>query len=139
MYDRIFVHVVWTTRQRLPVIDMRIARFLTRFLPAIAQQERARIVELGMVSTHIHLLIRLNPGTNIPRLLQRMKGGSAAISMKEGHAPDRVLRWAKGYSIESVSVRAIEVVRLYIRNQPARHPSEAIEGWPPPPVASSDS
>ena len=43
MRDRLFVHIVWTTRGREPAIDAAVARFLTRFLPAVARQERAGV------------------------------------------------------------------------------------------------
>jgi REP element-mobilizing transposase RayT len=100
MRDRLFVHIVWTTRGREPTIDATVARFLSRFLPAIARQERAGLHALGMVRTHVHLLLQLHPTTNISRLLQRLKGGSSVLANREGHAAARPLRWARGYNIE---------------------------------------
>lgn len=69
--------IVWTTRDRHATIDRHRATYLWEHLPIIARQERARILELGIVTTHLHLLVRLHPSTVIPRLLQRMKGGTA--------------------------------------------------------------
>ena len=43
------------------------------------------------------------------------------------------LRWAKGYSAQSVSWRALDAVREYVLNQERRHPHEAIDGWVPSP------
>jgi putative transposase len=131
MRDRLFVHVVWTTRDRSRLIDAKVARFLERFLAAVAHQERARILEIGLVRTHLHLLVRLHPTTAIPRLLQRLKGGSAVIANREGHAGPRELKWAKGYDIESVSARSVDRLRAYIRDQPRHHPDEAIPDWRP--------
>jgi len=39
------------------------------------------------------------------------------------------VRWAKGYNIDSVSLRALEAVASYVRDQPAHHPREKIVGW----------
>jgi len=128
MRDRLYVHIVWTTRDRQPTIDATVARFLTRFLPAVARQERAGLHAVGMVRTHIHLLLQLHPTTNISRLLQRLKGGSSVLANREGHAA-RPLRWARGYNIESVSPRALAAAREYVLQQPAHHPREAIPGW----------
>lgn len=130
MRDRLYFHVTWTTRDRVPLLSLELARFLSRFLPAIGRQERVKILALGMVSTHLHLLIRVHPTTEIPRLLQRMKGGSANLAQREGHngnGPE--LRWAKGYNIESVSPRQVALVIAYVSHQPEHHPSEAIPGW----------
>ena len=129
MRDRLYVHIVWTTRGREPTIDAAVARFLSRFLSVVARQERAGLHAMGMVRTHVHLLLQLHPTTNISRLLQRLKGGSSVLANREGHAAARPLRWARGYNIESVSPRALEAAREYVLRQPAHHPREAILGW----------
>ena len=112
------------------MIDAGLARFLCAFLRGVAGQERTRILEIGMVRTHMHLLVRLHPTTRLDRLLQRLKAGSAAIAGKERHSTEgHQLRWAKGYSIYSVSARSLVAVREYLRAQPTHHPEEAIPGW----------
>jgi REP-associated tyrosine transposase len=129
--DRIYFHIVWTTRDREPLIDPGLARFLCGYLRAVAIQEHARILELGMVRTHVHLLVRARPTTDLSRLLQRLKGGSAAIAGKERHSTEgNRLRWAKGYSIHSVSPRGLPAAREYLRAQPRHHPDDVIQGWP---------
>ena len=128
--DRIYCHIVWTTRHREALIDAGLARFLCGFLRGVASQEVARILEIGMVRTHVHLLVRIRPMTNVSRLLQRLKGGSAAIAGKERHAAEGTpLKWAKGYSIHSVGMRDLAAVRAYLRAQPLHHPDEVILGW----------
>ena len=143
MRDRIYVHLVWTTRERKRTIDQTIARFLSRYLVAVAHQERAGVHAMGMVQTHVHLLLQLHPTTNISKLLQRMKGGSAAVANREGHTEAaRPLRWAKGYSITSVSPGSLLSARAYVLEQAKHHPREAIPDWEPEtpfaPVALSD-
>ncbi len=131
MRHRLFVHLTWTTRDRVPLVSARVATFLARLLPAIATQERASVLALGMVTTHVHLLLRLDPATSIGRLTQRLKGGSAALvnrELREKGGP--AIRWAKGYNVESVSPRAVEAVSRYVECQAERHPDQAIEGWP---------
>ena len=128
MRDRLFVHIAWTTRERRPLIDADGANYLIRHLPIIARQERGRIVVMGIVTTHVHLVVRLHPAACIPRMMQRMKGGSAFGANAQG-LNRSVLRWAKGYGIASVSERALDRVADYVRQQHVRHPSEAIPGW----------
>ena len=129
MRHRIYVHITWTTRDREPAIDADSVSLLRRLLPAIARQERAHVLELGIVRTHVHILLRVWPTTPIPRLVQRLKGGSSVIVSRErGSTVRQPLRWAKGYNIDSVSRQAVEKVRAYVRNQPDHHPDEAIRG-----------
>jgi len=127
MRHRIHVHVTWTTRDREALIDTGAMRILERLLPRIARQERSVVLQLGVVRTHVHLLLRLHPTTSIPRLLQRLKGGSSVIVNRElGSTARGGLRWAKGYNIDSISPRAVQAVRAYVRDQALRHPHEAI-------------
>lgn len=131
MLHRLYAHVVWTTRGRRPLITAAVARFLSGFLRGVARQERAQLLEIGLVTDHVHVLVRLEPTTNLPRLIQRWKGGSSVIAGRERHAsPDRPLRWSKGYAVVSVSPRGLPAVRRYLRAQPDRHPERAIADWP---------
>jgi len=130
MFHRLYCHIVWTTRDREPLIDAGLAKFLSRFLRTIARQERSHILEIGIVATHVHLLVRIDQVTSLPRLLQRLKGGSSYVAGKEKHSNSGYsLKWAKGYSIETVNPRQLAAVREYLRTQSRRHPGEAIQGW----------
>ena len=130
MHHRLYLHLVWTTREREPLIDAGTARFLCRFLRAMARKERAYVLEIGMVQTHVHLLVRVHPTTSIPRLVKRLKGASSEVAAREGHGGSlgRLL-WSKGYSVHSVDIRGLEGVRTYLRGQTSHHPDEAIPDW----------
>jgi putative transposase len=130
MRHRLYYHVVWTTRGRLPLLNAELAAFLGGYLRNIARQERAHVLEMGIVTTHLHLLVRTDPQTNLSRLVQRFKGGSAHQANVErlGAGADG-LRWAKGYTLETVSPRALHAVRQYLRAQPERHSQDVIPGW----------
>ena len=130
MRHRLYYHIIWATRSRLPLVTAELATFLCHYLRSIARQERAHVLEIGMVTTHLHLLARTDPQTNLSRLVQRFKGGSAHQANVErlGRGADG-LRWAKGYTLETVSPRALDAVRQYLRTQPERHPEEAIPDW----------
>jgi hypothetical protein len=52
------------------------------------------------------------------------------VANKEGHADRQTpLKWAKGYSCQTVSPCNVERVRAYLKNQPVHHPARAIPGW----------
>ena len=130
MRHHLYYHIVWTTRDRRPLITAEVAAFLDRYIRAICGRERCRLIDLGMVTTHLHLLVRAHPMAVIPRLMQRLKGGSSAITGQELGLPHNSrLRWAAGYSIKSVSPSHADLVRAYVRSQARRHPAEAIARW----------
>lgn len=129
MHHRLYLHLVWSTRDRAPLITADRATFLCRFLRGTARHHRAYVLEIGMVATHVHLLLRVHPTTALSRLVQGLKGGSATVAnraLPPGPAP---LRWAPGYSVSSVGVRSLDDVRAYLRAQPERHPAERIRNW----------
>ena len=66
MHHQLLAHIVWTTRDREASITRERAAYLWERLPIIARQERARILEMGVVATHLHLLVRLHPTTQLP-------------------------------------------------------------------------
>ena len=74
---RFYAHLSWTTWARLPLIDEQVAHFLGPFLLAEAKRHGARVVEIGIVSDHVHLLLELPPVYDTPRLVQGLKGASA--------------------------------------------------------------
>jgi putative transposase len=126
MRHRLFYHLVWTTRVRAPLIDLEGAKFLCRVLRQMAQENRVEVLEIGMVSTHLHLLVRAQPMADLPRMIGRMKGATSRIAKRDMIAP---LSWADGYDLETVSPAEEMKIRHYLRAQPYRHTTEAIEGW----------
>jgi len=128
MRHRLLVHVVWATRDRAPILTLESVRFLSGYFARICLEEDAKLVQLGAVRTHVHLLIRSHPARSLSRTISRLKGGSAYHGRREHGL---VIRWHPGYSLDSVSWRAIRRVGSYIADQHRRHPREAIEGWRP--------
>jgi REP element-mobilizing transposase RayT len=86
MYYRLYYHMVWTTKDRSPGSNKDVAVFWCRFLRSIAIQERGRVLEIGMISDHVHVLLTVHPATNWGRLVQRMKGGSSMVANREGRS-----------------------------------------------------
>jgi putative transposase len=128
MRHRLLVHVVWATRDRTPLLTLEAARFLSGYLGRICREEDATLVQFGAVRTHVHLLIRSHPARSLSRTIARLKGGSACVGRREHGL---IIRWHPGYSLDSVSWRAIRSVASYIADQHRRHPREAIDGWRP--------
>jgi REP element-mobilizing transposase RayT len=127
MRSRLLYHIVWTTRNRHPLLDRPAAEFLNRYLRAVARQERSHVLAVGIVSTHVHVLLAAETVTVLPRLVQRFKGGSSVLINREGHTNRNVpVRWEKGYSIHTVGWRGLEAARAYVEAQATHHPDERI-------------
>jgi REP-associated tyrosine transposase len=120
---RIYAHLSWTCWARLPLIDQAVASFLAPFLLAEAKRHGARVIEIGIVSNHVHLLLELPAAYDVPRLVQGLKGASARLANRDGHSRNKSLRWEAGYDLRSVGVRQLPQVAAYVRDQELKHGS----------------
>ena len=107
------------------MINAPTREFLEEFFKKTASRQDVEIVELAMLKTHVHMVIRTPPRIDLPRLVQFFKGGSSFAASRQ---PGNVLglRWAPEYSSTSVGPKQLEIVRQYLRDQPNHHPDEAI-------------
>ena len=75
--QRIYFHLTWSTLGRRPMIDAPTRAYLDEYVRKIAVQERATVVAVGFLKTHVHLVVRTAPRYDIPGLVQLLKGGSS--------------------------------------------------------------
>ena len=127
---RLYALLTWTTLRRLPLIHPDAAAFLCRVLPAISKRHGTRVIELGIVRNHVHMVVELPPRVDIPRLVQGLKGASARIANRDGVMPRVRLRWADGYDLRSLGVRDLNRAIRYVRTQGERHPELALDESP---------
>jgi putative transposase len=99
-----------------------VSDFLRRFLLAEAKRHSARVIELGIVPDHVHVLLELPPAFDVPRLVQGLKGASARIANRDGVAGHESLQWAQGYDLRSIGLRQLSTAVAYVREQARRHP-----------------
>lgn len=121
----LFFHLTWSTYRRMPMIDGTTRRFLDGFLRRTAIQERATIITLGFLRSHVHMLVQTSPRFDLSRLVQLLKGGSSYAASRQ---PDNKLglRWNREYSVTSVSPKLLRKAIEYIERQNQRHPEEVI-------------
>lgn len=136
---RVYVLLTWTTLRRLPLIHHGAAGFLRRLLPDIARRHAARVIEIGIVRNHVHLVLELPPRFDIPRLVQGLKGASARIANRDGVMPRARLQWASGYDLRSLGTRDLRRATAYVRAQSERHPELALADPPGSAWARADS
>lgn len=122
---QLFFHLCWSTLDRRPMIDAPTRAFLDEFIRRTANRERVEVIELAILATHIHLVIRTAPRVDLPRLVQMMKGGSSYAASK---APGNRLglRWTREYFVATISPRILPEAVQYLRSQNQRHPMETV-------------
>src|SRR2546425_9786658 len=123
---RLYALLSWTSCRTLPLIPPGAGAFLRRILPDIARRHGTRVVDLGIVRNHVHVVLDLPPNVDIPRLVQGLKGASARIANRDGVMPRAKLQWVTGYDLRSLGIRDVRRAVTYVRSQDQRHPDMAL-------------
>lgn len=115
-------HIVWCVKYRHKILIPKIEKRLIEILDMIAEYEDFQILECNADKDHIHLLINCSPQHYIPNIIQRLKGVSSRLLMKEfGEVFKRKLwgghLWNPSYFVATVSENTEEQIRKYIQNQ----------------------
>jgi len=107
------------------MIDSSVRDFLEPFIRRTSIAHHVSVLALGILRSHVHLVIQTKPKHDLPELLQYLKGGSShAINRLPGNVLG--LRWNSEYSITTVSPRLLRDAIKYVEDQNRRHPDEAI-------------
>ena len=115
--DRVFVHVIWSTWDRLPLIETEeIKRALCACIAAKCSQLKCRALAVGGVQDHLHLLAQLHRTMALADLVGEVKGSSSHMVNHSYHL-ETPFRWQRGYAALSVSPHEVRKVRAYILNQ----------------------
>jgi putative transposase len=122
----LYLHLVWATWRRRPMVGAEIEGELYRAIGAKCVDLRCSPCAIGGTADHVHLLSRLHPSISVARLAAEVKGCSShAITHRI--APESRFRWQAGYGAYSISLDDLPAVESYVRNQKHHHALQAIE------------
>jgi len=119
-YVKIWVHVVWGTKNRERVLQKEIRKVLFHHIRENAKKKNIYIDFINGYLDHIHCLIALNAEMTIAKAVQLIKGEAAYWANKNNLLKTK-LDWANEYFAVSVSESMIDKVRDYIKNQEEHH------------------
>ena len=142
-YSEINLHVVWHTKESVPLLTPQIEPFVHRYLrQRLINTLGVFVHEIGGTETHMHLAITIPPTVLISEIIGQLKGSSSHETNQ--YMGRKVLEWQAGYGVVSFGTRALEWVCDYIRRQKEHHAKGTVqdrleqisgEGGGSPPVA----
>ena len=124
---QLLVHVVFSTKDREPVLEDTIRVDLHNYIGGIVKNLDGDLLKAGSVADHIHLLVA-HPRTCAPSdLIQEIKTGSSKWLKTCG---PRYLgfHWQSGYGIFSLSPSHRSAVETYLESQPEHHRKVSFQG-----------
>jgi putative transposase len=122
-YWRLYYHLVWSTRNRLPAIDDGAEVILRQVLVAEARQQSCLVHGIGCMPDHVHLAISIPPRVAVAEVVRTLKGSSSRTL--KGHADHAQWPgWQSEYGVISFGERSLDDVLRYLRDQKAHHAAQ---------------
>jgi len=119
-YSRVWLHLVWATLERRPLLPKPAAMKLSGYLTDYAKQ-KCIYMKINFVNAdHVHALIDLPTNLSIEEVMQLFKGGSSHWINESNLVADK-FGWGRGYGVFSVSESGVAEVCAYIANQEEHH------------------
>jgi len=119
-YSRLWIHLVWETLSREPMLDKRAAAKASFFLKDYSLQKGIYMKINYFNADHTHALIDLPTRYSIEDVIKLFKGGSSHWINQNKLLRGR-FAWGLGYGAFSVSQSDVGRVAAYIANQEEHH------------------
>jgi len=91
-YCRLLYHCVFGTKERRPLIHAGVADELYPFMAAILTPEQGRVLKIGGVKDHVHILLELPTDVHVAEALRVLKANSSRWLNRRGLL-DGPFRW----------------------------------------------
>ncbi|MBP3957078.1 transposase [Gemmata sp. G18] len=117
-YTRLLYHIVFSTKNREPWIDPAWRAELYAYIGGLVRNRKGELLEIGGVSGHVHLLLRLAADRSVSDVVRDINANSSGWLHDRNVMP---FAWQDGYGAFTLSPSAIPGVIAYINNQEEHH------------------
>jgi putative transposase len=122
----IIVHLVFSTRDRSPVLNTSIRTALHAYLATVARNAGCECFRVGGVADHVHLAISLSRTTTTAKLVEELKTSSSKWLKTQSPAL-AAFAWQRGYAAFCVGPSDLDALRRYIDIQEKHHHKQTFE------------
>jgi REP element-mobilizing transposase RayT len=116
----VIIHVIFSTKDRRPLLDGGIRPKLHAYLATVARNLDCEAYRVGGVADHVHLAIRLSRTVTIAALVESLKTSSSKWLKKQSHEL-MAFSWQSGYGCFSIGPTDLDALRAYIDDQENHH------------------
>jgi REP element-mobilizing transposase RayT len=116
----LLTHIVFSTKDRAPVIDATVRPALHAYLATVARNVDCECFRVGGVADHVHLAVRLSRTITMAQLIEELKTSSSKW-LKTQSTTLSAFAWQRGYGTFSVSPSDLNALLHYIDTQEEHH------------------
>lgn len=131
---QLYYHLVWATKERLPLIQPSWEGDLHRYIIGKADGLGCIVHGVNGTEDHIHLVVSIPPTLAISEFVKKIKGSSSNYRNKTMAADDR-FQWQAGYGVFSLGKRQLGTAIAYVENQKQHHANNQIWTALEPPLS----
>lgn len=117
---RNYVHLVFSTKNRVHTIDETIQPELFRYIGGICANNDCHPVQIGGYSNHVHALFLLSKKLLLIKIVEEIKSHSSGW-IKTKDTMYQNVYWQSGYGAFSVNPKEVDTVTAYVLNQKEHH------------------
>ena len=117
---RLYLHLVWATWDRLPLITPDIERPLYRCIEKEALDKGCKVLALNGIADHVHLVVSFPATITIADLVKQIKGVSSHFA-NNVLSPPTTFKWQGYYGAFTVSRWDVDKVVQYVKGQKEHH------------------
>lgn len=122
----VYVHFVWATWDRLPLLSGEIEQRVHRAVAAKCAELGGELIALGGIADHVHLLVGLPATLSLAEFIGMVKGSSSHLATHESLPGGAFFKWQGAYGAVSVSPRFLPEVSAYINHQREHHSNHTL-------------
>ena len=93
----VYLHIVFSTKNRAPLISSDLRARLYPYLAAIALGNGTRMLDIGGVADHVHLLVSFGREVTIADTVKTLKAASSRW-VHDTFPDQRAFAWQTGYA-----------------------------------------
>ncbi len=119
-FFKIWIHIVWSTKDREPLLINRIRKNVFFHIKEIASEKDYHLDMINGTNNHLHCLLSLDPKYAVSKVVNDLKGESSHWINSQNLLKAK-FAWQRGFGAFSVSESNVKKVRKYILNQEKHH------------------
>jgi putative transposase len=123
---KVWIHFVWSTKNRQPFLNDGIRAKVFEHIRENAREKQIHLDFINGMPDHVHCLISLGTDQTLEKIMQLIKGESSFWINQNGLCRTK-FEWQDEYFAVGVGESRLENVRNYIANQEAHHRTKSFD------------
>ena len=119
-YTQIHIHAVFAVQNRISLIQKEWQDELYKYITGIITNNGHKLLQIGGMSDHVHVLFGMRPTQSLSELMQDIKG-SSSLWINQKRFVRGKFSWQEGYGAFSYGKSQINTVVKYIQEQEKHH------------------